>query len=287
MQWIIDDFGRTFRSGSQELTNSLGYTTGGPAVELYAIENIGHIGITERRGRAHIQCRPAIMSDKAIAGLFYWLLDRRNAHVTISWFESIWHIERPMLVPVAMAFLSHLLERRTAWTGAAEKRFLTEPSVAAQQIWQTALQDVLPRLRKHLPDHVTGETLNARFHGRWTVFELNANAKAARIRDRGNGYPPVFSGMSGPHKTFDFQKIGDGRYRDWISTNLAHVAELNQPQFENVDALISWPRIGLSRTRYWRIVVPVMRNHTTCRLLSVSGNDSGINLRPDLVQKHA
>ena len=65
--WIINDFGQIFRSGSPELTRTLGYTAGGTAAEAYAIDNMGHIGIIERDGKLHVRCRPSMLADKAIA----------------------------------------------------------------------------------------------------------------------------------------------------------------------------------------------------------------------------
>ena len=284
MKWIIDDFGRIYRSGARELTNSLGYTAGGPAVELYAIENIGHVGITERRGRVHIQCRPSIMSDKAIASLFYWLLDHCVSDVVISWYDEVWHLERPMFMPAALAFLGYLLERRSPILDPDGERFIARTSIDAENRWSLHADKVMSYLRASAPVGEKRQVLNGSFAGRWTLVDINLSTKHAVGIDQGDGYPQMWPGHDTPNKSFDFGRIGDPVYVKWLCANFMHIGVCDQPQFEDVDAIIDWPVTGLSRTRYWRIAIPVERRGPLCRLLSASGNDSSINLRPNLVQ---
>ena len=284
MQWIIDDFGRTFRSGSRELTNSLGHTAGGSAVELYAIENIGHIGIAERLGRVHIQCRPAIMSEKAISGLLYWLMDHRDAQITISWFDHVWHIERPLPMPVAISFVSCLLGQKTTAADSKVQKFLAEASASARGRWAAEADILMPALTAGLPDRRLRRLLDDAYLGRWTVVDLERRSKLAHVVAHGEGYPPMCPAPREPGASFQFSHIGDQNYVNWVYSAFFDAANTNRPQFEDVDAVIEWPLTGALRTRYWRAAVPVWREDDLCRLLSISGNDSSINLRPELVQ---
>ena len=284
---IIDDLGQTYRSGSPELARSLGYTHGGPSVEQFAIENIGHIGITEHEGRVHVRCRPTLVSEKATAELFYHLLDHREVPVVLSWLDDVWRIERPMMFRVAVAFFNLLLDKLTSPAIVTEPRILSIPSASARQFWDKTAADVVPTISHAGATVVDRSALDAVFHGRWMVVDLNFRTSQILRICRGDGYPPLGRDLFDSLIEFDLRTIPDADYRDWVVSRFFTSAERNLPQFESVDAIVGWPRTGDIRTRYWRIVAPVSHTTDLCRLLSVSGSDSSINLRPDLVQKRA
>ena len=287
LSWIIDDLGHTYQSGSPELARSLGYTTGGRPIEQYAIENIGHIALTEHSGRVHVRCRPALISQKATAELFYRLLDHSDVPVVLSWFEDVWHMERPMTFRVAVAFINLLLDKRSLTAQAGGPRILSMPSAAARQLWEKTARAVVPTISRPGTAMQNRDALDGAYHGRWMLVDLNFRTNQILRICRGDGYPPLGRDLFDSLIDFDLRTIPDTDYRDWVVSRFFTAAERDMAQFESVDAIIGWPRTGDIRTRYWRIVTPVSRTKELCRLLSVSGGDSSINLRPDLVQKHA
>ena len=281
--WIINDFGEIFSSGSRALTQSLGYTAGGLGVEAYAIENIGHVGIAERKGKFHVRCRPAIMADKAIASLLYWLLDRGNAQVVVSWLGDVWHMERALSCRVAITFLCHLMDQRTLPKAVHLDRLLSRQSAGAEAKWFETVRDAVSVLDDKCAADTRRTMLNNTYAGRWTLLDLDVHSRDMTVLDHGCGYPPLDPGIN-ERRTCNFNDVSDTLYKSWVETNFFDVAVDNRPKFEDVDAVVTWPRIGDMRTRYWRANVPIKHDGTLCRMLSVSGSDSSIDLRPDLVQ---
>ena len=282
--WIIDDFGELFTSGSTALTRTLGYTTGGAHIENYAIENIGHVGIAVHTGTVHIRCRPDIMADRAISTLLYWLFDREHSQIVVSWLDSVWHIERPVPCRVAISFLCHLMDKRTLKITPRCARLLSRPSRSAEVRWRDTVDVVQPALGESCSDDQRHLALDQTYNGRWTIVDVGMNSRQMTAVDIGDGYPPLDPILLRQCRTFNFADVSDTEYRDWVQNLFVDVARNNQPKFEDVDAVICWPRIGDMRTRYWRASVPLTYDGDNCRLLSVSGCDSSIELRPDLVQ---
>jgi hypothetical protein len=282
--WIIDDFGDEFRSEAPEYIRRLGYTVGGPAAENYAIENMGHVGIAERDECIHVRCRPMLMQDKTISSLLYWLLDHAHKLVVVSWLDDIWHMERPMTTKCAVAFLGLVMDKRTLRRSPTSSRLLSRLSQAVAERWSRVAAETLQAADAGCAAESRRRALDDLYNGRWTVIDLELSTRRMRHAELGGGYPPLDPGLLHERSGFDFDGVGDQGYKDWVLKNFVDVAATNKPKFEDVDAVVSWPRIGDMRTRYWRAVIPLERDSHSCRLLSVSGCDSSIDLRPNLVQ---
>jgi hypothetical protein len=134
--------------------------------------------------------------------------------------------------------------------------------------------------------------LDQLFRGRWLIADIELKVPAVAVVARGEGYPPLdpFFGRTttGPS---NLAQLGDEAYSRWLIKSYAEALIEDVPRFEEVDALIRWSRTGDTRTRYWRILVPLRADATSGRLLTASGNDTSIDLRsqpvavaPDLRQ---
>jgi hypothetical protein len=284
VNWIITDFGQVLKSGTTELTKSLGYTQGGTAIESYAVENMGHVALAERGDKIHVRFRPVMITDKAVSEMLYWLLDRHRAHVTVSWFDDIWHLEQPMPCGVAITFICHLMDKRTAATIRPAPRLLAKKSEKAERCWQETAAEIVPLFGPTGDEWGRRRALDHHYRGRWTVVDVDVETGHAVGAALGDGYPPLEFGPRSSVKQFNFGAFGDGDYKRWVLDNFIEVANSNAPRFDDVDAIVQWSRTGDMRTRYWRIAAPLHRRGNLCRLLSISGGDSSIDLRPNHLQ---
>jgi hypothetical protein len=125
--FMIDDFGELHQAGSNSLFQTLGYVESGVTTEKYAIENIGYVAITERISSIHIRFRPAIVSEQAIAGLYFWLFDHADRNIAISWLEGVWNTEHVKSCSDAVSLISHTMEclPRPVWS--ANHQSSTQP----------------------------------------------------------------------------------------------------------------------------------------------------------------
>ena len=232
--------------------------------------------------------RPSIVSDRAVAALFYWLADQSPAPVAISWFEDIWRIERATSITAAIAFLSYTLELRQCRQTDDGQRIIARASPKAERRWQATRDEVLA-CDTARPDEKSAlyRLLDQLYSGRWSILGAEMQERTISIIRQGSGYPPLDQAFRIPAGSNGYRiaEIADVGYRDWVEATALETAIIGRPRFEDVDAIVDWPHFGDMRTRYWRFLVPLEVQGSLCRLLTVSGNDSGIDLRPKHVEK--
>ena len=278
--WIIDDFGQIHRSGSEELHRSLGYNHGGLSLEKYAVENIGHIGITERDGCSHVRLRPAIVAQRAIASLFYWLLERPTKLVVLSWLDGLWHIEQAISSQRAIQLITLLLDTKSLTAPNDKPRVLLRPSVTARQRWETTAQEILPFAAHDSQGEDLKAALDALHNRRWMIVEVDDGRGTVIVVDHGDGFPPIDPDLAKAPPAFQVLKLRDDGYRKWVVQNYLEIAKEFRPHFDDIDAIIDWPLTGHTRTRYWRATIPIHRTPQSCRMIVLTGGDSSIDLRP-------
>jgi hypothetical protein len=289
-RWMIDDLGNIRPAGASPLAKILGVPCPAKAQDVQQLEDFGilNVGLIYAEAQADgvkIRCRPAILSQRAIATLGYWLLDHAEAPVTIMWYDKVWDTEHAPDARTAISFVSYLLELKRRTPLPPSERVRSQPSLQASRRWQQVKSRVsaLTAAARKSADYAA--ILDPLFFGRWTILEVEPAAARIDILLRGQGYPlidPVFA-PADVRRTFD--TLADDQYKKWVEDGFLEVAATGRARFDDVDAIIHWPRFGDLRTRYWRLVVPLRTTATTAILLNASGNDSGIDLRPKLVEE--
>ena len=71
----------------------------------------------------------------------------------------------------------------------------------------------------------------------------------------------------------------DYYYGRWVAEAYRHTTHDRAPRLEDVDAIICTPRLGRSRVRYTRLIVPMQMPSGKPCLLGASLIDTGIDLR--------
>ena len=283
--WIIDDLGTICPHGSVAISQSLGVNAQRPGVVEYAIQNLGFIAVVVREKRLHVRCRPAVVSERAVGALSYLLLDNPNLPVTVSWFDQIWQLEHTPDARAALSFMSYVLELKTLVPALPGGRIRSRPSPRAASKWTEVRSTISTAWDATGSDDAFCARLDQTFHGRWSLFEVEAANGNIHTMKRGNGYPPLHPFFAGRQPVRGLESLADSEYRDWVHQTFVGVARSGCARFDDVDAIVYWPRFGDMRTRYWRMVVRLAANSDTCSVLSASGNDSGIDLRPKHIEE--
>lgn len=283
-RWLFDDAGEVVASGSNAIAARLGLALR-EGLEDYAVETIGWIALSLRRDVFHVRCRPSVVSERAMVALLYWLLDRPSRPVAISWLDHVWSIERAATTRAAVSCLSYLLELKGRPPQSVGPRIVMRPSAQARQRWRTVEGAVMQTSQPGCDAPSLYAVLDDCFTGRWFINDYDRATGHVRVHERGSGYPPLDPVFTCKERGFGLDDISDTTYRAMVADSLRDVAEHDRPRFDDIDAVIHWPRFGDIRTRYWRIVVPLASSPTSCRLLSASANDSGIDLRPQIVEE--
>jgi hypothetical protein len=292
-RWIIDDHGELRAAGPPALAKLIGIPIKGPGdpairsrmLEDYAIINIGIVVIEDLETSLTVRCRPAVMSERALGALSYWLMDHAHRAVKISWYDEIWSQEHASNAISAVSFLTYALELKSRSSPIYLDRIQTRPSEKAEQKWGQVRAKLSPfTVNFQAPAHYK-TAFDSFFCSRWTVFDLKRRAGSLVIVNNGTNYPllhPLFGLNAAGHT---LETLTDAQYRAWIIQSVDSVAHSGRPRFDDVDAFVDWPRFGPLRTRYWRMLVPLASRGDMFRVLSASGNDSGIDLRPKHVEK--
>jgi hypothetical protein len=283
--FMIDDFGELHQAGSTSLIQTLGYVESGVATEKYAIENIGYVAITERISSIHIRFRPAIVSEQAIAGLYFWIFDHADRNIAISWLEGVWNTEHVKSCSDAVSLISHTLEGLSRLGRLSGPRIINQPSDLVQARWLAHSPSILPLLANGDIEDQLQQSLNRSFNGRWMIHLVNSAERCVNAIAMGRGYPPLHPMYSGTAGEFSFDRLIDQEYAGWVLSSYLNSVVKYTNVFENVDALINWPRFGEIRTRYWRVLIPFHQSEASAKLLTISGTDCSIDLRPKHIQK--
>jgi hypothetical protein len=289
-RWLIDDFGNIKPASVENLAEIIGLPSAPPEsdserLEDAAVRNIGLIVVKHTGGAINIRCRPAVMAERAFGTLGYWLWEHPGLPVTIDWYDQSWKAEWARDARTAVSFLSYMLELKRPLTVTPTERIRSQPSVQAARHWQQVRARVAALPVGELDPKVCTRVLDPIFMGRWMVAEIAPPGEDVCIVARGAGYPLLdqFFSARTPHRTLE--ELPDPKYRAWVVSSFIDVVNSGRPRFDDVDAIVDWPRFGYLRTRYWRMLVPLTRSSDRCRILSASGNDSGIDLRPKHIEE--
>jgi hypothetical protein len=281
---LIDDFGAVHLTRSDLLLSKIGRCSDVDDAEHYAIENIGFIGVTDRFSTIHVRYRPDIVSNISIASLLYLLHDHVDCEIVISTFDGIWNSSRARNIAAATSLISYSVEKADRHVPDGGPRIICRASEAVSRFWAS----VAPTVVQYLPQGpVTGtlrDALNTTFRGRWMTLSVNLIDQSINCISLGEGYPPLHPMFSGTAQNFSFEKIEDSHFRRWLRETHLKSASQRKALFEDVDAIVDWPRFGEMRTRYWRLLVPYKKARCSIFLLTASGNDSTIDLRTKCVQ---
>jgi hypothetical protein len=289
-RWMIDDLGNIRPASQAALIATLGVPSPktrdeAARLETFAILNVGLIVAEAQANAIIIKCRPSILTERAIAMLGYWLLDHAELPVSISWYDRDWDVEHAPDAKTAISFVSYLLELKRRTPLPPTERIRSQPSIQASRRWHQVKQSVGALTAGPIEDIRYANVLDPLFQGRWTIFEVAPSTNKIEILFRGNGYPLLDPMFAASHDRKSLEPIADEQYQAWVRDGFLEVAKTGRPRFDDVDAVIRWPRFGDLRTRYWRIAVPLRSTPATTIVLNASGNDSGIDLRPKHVEE--
>ena len=74
-------------------------------------------------------------------------------------------------------------------------------------------------------------------------------------------------------------RYADANYGAWIAAQRQHIARTRATVFDQVDAIVRFPRLGETRLQYARATFPINLADGAQYIVSAAVSDSGINLR--------
>ena len=275
---IIDETGRIWGLGDGLIERHLRTTLTGTALANYVVENLGWIEIGRPDDAITIRCRPALVSGRALGCLLYCLHDGAPSRYSLSVLGSVWqHTILRSKSEVATIITGMAQVSPIAGSAAAETRFIRkeiDPLFSPLSASATELQ-VRSRAARHV-DELT-PSMQHIFKGKWCICHVE---ESDVIMDRvGSGYTPFNPRWLQCATGLSLDRYADRKYGAWITSMREEVGRKRKAVFDNVDAIVEFPRLGPTRLRYARCTVPIQLKTGAQFVVSASRSDSSINLR--------
>jgi hypothetical protein len=259
--WIIDS--ASFRAAF----GNAGLCGDAPA---FLIEHAGFVGVTRHRAGFVIRFNPGSVAGAALAGLYQWLQRHRYDRLCLAY--GGWGETGHMVLGAGLAAFRRI-EALIEQSRGPQSRFVSieERAEALSEVAAFAAMfehwrvnggifnesAYRPLLRRHARD-------------RFIVLEPYPGESDLGIVHAGRG---LHIPDREAHAALDgarLSNIADRAYADWSAGIYRGVLESGQPRFDQIHALIRWPRAGSVERRYWRMILPCRTSDGGHRLLGVS-----------------
>lgn len=281
LAFVIDDAGTIWELANARRTGKLSSSLPDNELLSYVARNAGYVALQRMRGAIWIRLRPAIVDQKALAALMYFLFDHPTDRIAIGFFWNGWHEEVYGSRQAAVERLAAILTQQ-------------QNPRAADFVRRTESFTSLPRTEPM-----------ARWWERWRGLSTRATAREiSRMlsEDSGNRSVLVAVGADLSRPRFTYLAVGqdinifDARWRrnavgrpvehmpdyyygKWTVEAFGEVARTREPRLEDLDVIIRPPWQRPTRTTYKRILFPLRDTRGTHLLLGHTMFDETIDLR--------
>ena len=277
--YLFDDKGELWDGRSRELAEALDASLPSEELRKYVVRNLGFIAVMENSGSLRLQLRPAVVSQRALSGLLYWMHDRAVERVLISCLDGEWSHE---LVASREEAVRRLLARAKLDPVDREGDFLNKPRPlhdlppasplrAMLDAW-SACSGKYDRERLH-------RLLNEALHGRYMLVEPMAQSPGLLVKEIGTGFNNHAVRWLSQIRGLRVEDQPDYAYGQWIAGLYREVLQSRAPSLHDVDAVIRWPHQPRVSYRYQRLMVPFEAESRSTLVLGATVLDDAIDLR--------
>lgn len=282
--WLIDDQGDLSDAASPRLRRALGGFSLGSDFNDYVIRNLGFVLVAPQpNGAVRIRFRPRIAAPLALAGLIYWLADRKPPRVMLSHLDREWTHELLGSFALARQKIIGLTAHAQAST---QREFLSKP-LNVQDVGADNPLMALVRLhdeaRGMALDTMTDFSLEV-LKGRYLVSEMQPGSQRVVLTAVGPGLDPQARFWLERFVGMRLEDAADISYGQWIAEATRDVLAKGRPRLDAVDVSISWPGGDQRRYQFQRALIPMALGSTALGaerrgVLSATIVDKSIDLR--------
>jgi hypothetical protein len=241
----------------------------------YAVRNLGFVLIIDRAGSLRLRLRPLLVSNRAIAALFYWLAERRPARSALSWYDETWHDE-------VCGGPKQLYQRLTDILHSSARSVLSEPYLATRRSLDAVLDPpghpFAPLLQAWLRGSREDLLASAQRQGLWQramVAQRHPESGAFCFRHSGGSIQLYGAEWTEKAAGRRLSEQPDSAYGSWIEQGCAAVDEAGTARVELVHAAVVGADRQLRRWRYERLMLPFQAADGRRVVMSISARDPG------------
>jgi hypothetical protein len=285
MSQLIDSDGRTVpcQGGVLQPTQVRGLQAqlliklSGRALIDHVVNKLGWIEFDDAPRGFSIRCRPNALSQVALAALFYRLYDAAPARIALSLFGDEWShsIHRSAYeVSTIIGSMSQAVSKHGHFP---QNCFLKRAVPECRSSLQHGVQQVLQRRGSFSTLAGMMAVIDPLLEGRWTVSHCVGDAVV--VDGAGKGFVPFNPVWLQQAEGQTLDHFADANYGAWVADARRDAARRSEPLYEELDALVHFPRLGETRLRYARCLLPLTLEDGTTYVITASRSNSGIDLR--------
>lgn len=286
---LIDDQGKIYSALSSQLRSRLGWAANDERLESFAVKHLGFVAVSFNARGAHVWFNPSTVGPRATIAAREQLRHQTPSRVLLTTVER--GGERNQLLPgwqeaamaIAAAVSASNFKRRDAHL--AEKRStdaISKFPILEQLFRQWSASDPSGEFLDALP-----ATLAACPSLRLVLAECNLSNGTSLISRMGGAFTAFEDTWLEMASGLRVQDQADYSYGLWIAETYASVAASGAYRVDDVDIEIKRPHVGLIRSRYRRLLLPISTGRAD-RVMLMSANilDRTIDLRTTKSREH-
>jgi hypothetical protein len=275
-QCLIDDKGRVWSAGSEELRSLLGF--GARPVDdraKFAVANLGFVLVQRQQRGAIVRWRPTFVKRETFVALLLMLRAEPESRVLISTLGDTWSNNIFGSLSAGLAALLHEFETARAKAGGY---FRVRARTAESLDRSSNVGMTLERAREAeltFEPMALWEMLSEVTGGRYTLLEPHPDPSLIRVVAHGTGYDRIARDWMKNASGRYFRDQPDVAYASAASAAYWSITQAFTPLVEDVDASVWWAAHGRCRLQYTRLILPLDVIGRGRMLLTVSQRHQG------------
>lgn len=278
---LIDPEGHEWGGSNPSVVKNLQSSLSGDDLSAYLVKNLGWVKIRQTPTACIITCRPALVAEPCLVTLLFTIHDcAPDISFVLGIFTNRWEYQvlrdRDALTTL-LASLTGSCETGGFWPGS---RRICIPIEQKDSPFDMACRKV-GELVTHA-DELSGiaDLLTELLGPRWSISNFDEDSNEWVELFNGGGFTPFNPDYSGKLIGARLNNYAaDPAYNRWVTESRNQTIKQDVPDFSNVDAIVTFARVGEARLRYSRMSLPVTRSDKQRVLVFAARTDQSIDLR--------
>jgi hypothetical protein len=244
------------------------------AVVRYLISRLGWIEVIQNNRGIRLKCRPSMITEAALATVLFHLADHPESPLALSVLGTEWRHVVHIVRQEAITLLDSMRVQNPKKQMLLKRRRRSEASLHGQTSQALTAYCSTPRSSSEVVEFCKEMYSN----GRWSMshFDSSSDIVMDYVSD---GYTPFNAGWMSRGGIQSLDTYAGRDYAQWVARTRAYAIESGEAIFDDVDATIPFPGIGMSRLRYTRATTPIRLACGSMYAVSTAITDTSIQLK--------
>jgi hypothetical protein len=278
---LIDDSGQIYSAQSSQLHRRLGWSTIDGRLGTFAVRHLGFVAFSVNERGAHVWLCPQTAAPRAIIAVREELRLEKPVRVLLTTVGADGDSSRLLpgwqeaAMAIAMAVSESSFKRRDAHLAELRDAEAIAKFPVLQHLFRGWVSDSSDRFRASLPS-----VLEANPGLRLVLADCNLANGTSLIASMGGAFTAFEDTWLRMASGLRVQDQADYSYGLWIADTYAGVAASGTYRIDDVDIEIKRPHVGLIRSRYRRMLLPIATGRPDwVTIMSANVIDRTIDLR--------